>query len=379
MTKVLYDLKLGRFYIKKWIIKYHFYRYRCCKCGATFSMQEKPWPNSKYGWNLISYLIYQNIELRLSYHAVIDNLNQLFGFDFNRNLVSHLKTKVAQIYKSTYAGILEKIINGKLIHADETRVSIGGKIAYVWVFTNMEEVAYIYKETREGGFLQEILNKFNGVLVSDFYAAYDSINCPQQKCLIHLIRDMNDDLLKNPFNEELKEMIQGFAMLLKPIIETIDCFGLKVRFLKKHKVFIKRFYKTLCKCTYKSEIAIKYRNRFEKNKDKLFTFIDYDGVPWNNNNAEHAIKAFAFLRNAIGGKSSENGISEYLILYSICQTCKYKGISFLEFIRSEEKDIDAFIQKRFKKNKMKMRALTSYNSKASLACNLLHNQCYVPG
>jgi len=33
----------------------------------------------------------------------------------------------------------------------------------------------------------------------------------------------------------------------------------------------------------------------------LFTFLEHDGVPWNNNNAEHAIKAFVRLRNIIGG------------------------------------------------------------------------------
>ena len=33
-----------------------------------------------------------------------------------------------------------------------------------------------------------------------------------------------------------------------------------------------------------------------KCRDKLFTFIKYDGVPWNNNNAENAIKRFAYYR-----------------------------------------------------------------------------------
>jgi hypothetical protein len=51
--------------------------------------------------------------------------------------------------------------------------------------------------------------------------------------------------------------------------------------------------------------------------DKLFTFLDYDGVPWNNNNAEHAIKAFARLRRTIGGTSTAKGIEEYLMLLSI--------------------------------------------------------------
>ena len=159
------------------------------------------------------------------------------------------------------------------------------------------------------------------------------------------MRDLNDDLLRQPFNEELKELVRDFTMLLKPMIETIDRFGLKAHFLRKHKAYVELFYKGLSKCNYQSEIAIYYKKRFEKNRNKLFTFLDYDSVPWNNNNAEHAIKAFAALRKNIGGTSTERGIREYLILLSICETCKYKGVSFLEFLRSGEKDIDVFIKK----------------------------------
>lgn len=78
------------------------------------------------------------------------------------------------------------------------------------------------------------------------------------------------------------------------------------------------------------------------NRDKLFTFLNYDGVPWNNNNAEHAIKAFARVRDVIGGASTEKGHEEYLTLLSVCQTCKYMGVDFLDFLRSGEKDIHAF-------------------------------------
>jgi hypothetical protein len=40
--------------------------------------------------------------------------------------------------------------------------------------------------------------------------------------------------------------------------------------------------------------------------------MNYDNVPWNNNNAEHAIKAFAALRNVIEAYSTESGIRDYL-------------------------------------------------------------------
>jgi hypothetical protein len=55
-------------------------------------------------------------------------------------------------------------------------------------------------------------------------------------------------------------------------------------------------------------------------------------VPWNNNNAEHAIKAFAALLNVIEAYSTESGIRDYLVLLSVYQTCEYRGVDFLQFL-----------------------------------------------
>ncbi len=178
----------------------------------------------------------------------------------------------------------------------------------VWVFTNLEDVAFVYSETREATTPQKVLSNFTGVLISDFYAAYDSIQCAQQKCLIHLMRDLNEDLSKQPFNEEMKELAQEFANMVKPMIDSVDRFGLKAYHLRKHKTSVDRFYEVLSRRDYQTEVAANYKKRFERNSGKLFTFLDHDGVPWNNNNAEHAIKAFARLRRSIGGKSSAKGI-----------------------------------------------------------------------
>ena len=79
---------------------------------------------------------------------------------------------------------------------------------------------------------------------------------------------------------------------------------------------------------------------------KQFTFLDFDDVPWNNNNAEHAIKAFASVRRVIEGPTTENGLREFLVLLSICETCKCKNVEFLEFLRSGAKDIDEFATSR---------------------------------
>jgi len=97
---------------------------------------------------------------------------------------------------------------------------------------------------------------------------------------------------------------------------------------------VDRFYKVLSRPDYQTEAAASYKKRFERNSGKFFTFLDHDGVPWNNNNAEHAIKALVRLRRSISGKSSAKGIRDYLVLLSISETCKCKGVSFLDFIRA---------------------------------------------
>ena len=116
----------------------------------------------------------------------------------------------------------------------------------------------------------------------------------------------------------------------------------KAHHLRKHRRAVNQFYDELSKHDYRTDVAAGYRKRFKKNRNKLFTFLDHDGVPWNNNNAEHAIKAFVRLRRSIGGKSSAKGLRDYLVLLSISETCKYKGVNFLRFLRSGQVDIDHF-------------------------------------
>ena len=65
-------------------------------------------------------------------------------------------------------------------------------------------------------------------------------------------------------------------------------------------------------------------------------------LSWNNNNAENAIKRFAYYREDTIGVLTEAGLADYLVLLSLFQTCRYKGVSFYKFLLSREQDIDAF-------------------------------------
>ena len=146
----------------------------------------------------------------------------------------------------------------------------------------------------------------------------------------------DDDLFRHPLDVELKGLAQEFGALLRTIIETVDRRGLKSRYLRKHKRPAIRFLRSVAKAEFSSPLVNKYQKRFQKSAGKLFTFLDHDGIPWNNNNAEHAIKLFAKYRRNVDGYFTERTLQEYLVLATVFETCEFNNVSVLKFMLSKE-------------------------------------------
>ena len=81
-----------------------------------------------------------------------------------------------------------------------------------------------------------------------------------------------------------------FATIMRPIVETVDRYGLIKNRLQKHKSAAMAFLEKVIGKQISSEIATKYQKRIEKYGYRLFTFLDYDQVPWHNNDAEQQLK-----------------------------------------------------------------------------------------
>lgn len=368
-AKRVFDLVITRCGMRRRLIEYSSDVHRCLGCNKEFVPEQHKRLDS-HSHSLKSWAMYQHVAHRLSLGTLKTMFEEFFGLHIGRADIHKFKDLMAHYYQGTYRGLLDKILAGGLLHVDETEVTLHSGRGYVWVFTNLEEVVFMYRPTREGDFLKELLKDFRGVPVSDFYAAYDSIECPQQKCLIHLMRDINQDLLNNPFDEELQSITRPFGTLLRSIVTTVDQHGLKRRHLERHNPGVEEFFRKLGGQHFQSEAAESLRVRLNKNQGKLFTFIHHDGVPWNNNNAENAIKRFAYYREDTVGLMKKSGLTSYLMLLSICHTCRYKGVSFLKFLLSREQDVDVFC----KGKQQKQEAISETYPKGFIPPHFKHGQ-----
>jgi hypothetical protein len=286
--------------------------------------------------------IYQRIILRLPYRIITQVMEHLFGVGMSQATIVNFLSYVASYYKMTEAGILQAMLKSEFVHVDETRINIQGVEQYVWVFTDGRHVFFRMTETREAAIVHQILSDYDGVLVSDFYPGYDSVPCKQQKCLVHLIRDLNDDIWKAHFDRDFEAFVLEVRTLLVPIVGAIDRYGLKAWHLRKFEESVERFYtRHILSKEYASEIAAKYQKRFQRYRESLFTFLGQDSIPWNNNMAERAIRQLAIQRK-ISGTFFKRVAHQYLLLLAIAQTCRFQEKSFLKFLLSKERDVDQF-------------------------------------
>lgn len=341
-AKLSLDLRISTGGIARVAKRYRRHWYKCLRCArcfvpGTYSDKER------FRHNLASWAIHQHVANRITFENLATTAREYFHLPINVRDVYEFKARFAQYYSITYKKLMQKLVSGRLLHADETTMNLQKGKCYVWVLTNMEEVVFICRPDRNASFLHELLREFHGVLVTDFFTGYDSLKCPQQKCIVHLIRDLNDALLADPFDEGLKALGTKFGELLRNVIVTIDRFGLKRKYLNKHKGKVEIFFGEVADQVFESEAARTLHKRLLKYRRELFTFLDYDGIPWNNNNAEHAIKHFAKYRRLVNGRVRTLGLKNYLQLLSLYETCRYKEIGFFDFLVSKRRDIDQFV------------------------------------
>jgi len=329
------DLKFTASGVRQHVTEYRNGSAKCAKCFTKTRNQRLRIMH--YGDNLFALAINYYVNYHISNEMISKLIEEHYGIWISPMYLVMYKNRWWNRNWAPVAAYIKRIVlNSPVIHIDETTIKLSRESGYVWVFATTHSVFYHYASTREVGFLQELLRDYQGIIISDFYPGYETLNVTSQKCLIHLIRDLNDDLFKNQFNEEYKNLVSAFSKLLRMIIETIDNHGLKKKFLAKHIKDTEGFYREFIARDYKSELGLKYAKRFKKHWQQLWTFLRHDNVPWNNNNAEAAVKAFAHHRRGVKGQMHVRGIRDYLQMLTVAQTCRYRNISFLDLLRKKK-------------------------------------------
>lgn len=241
--------------------------------------------------------------------------------------------RLAELLFPWYEQLQREALKSAVLHADESGWRVNGKTHWLWCFGNPDLTYYMIDRCRGGPALEKFfIDEFPGTLVSDFWGAYNAVDCAlRQTCLVHLLRDLEHvEKYKNSGGDW-----PAFAKKLRRLIADA------IRLRKREDAFSEETYASrrsrlsdrLIELTQESWTSLEARRlikRLRRHQNDLFTFLDQPDVPFENNLAERAIRPAVIIRKNSYGNRSEQGADTQAILMSIFRTLKQRQIDPLE-------------------------------------------------
>ena len=285
-------------------------------------------PKATLGHQVIALTSWFHYGLGLTINQVVDILGYQMQTKLTPGGLVHAWRRLAEVLRAWYEQIGEEAKASAHLHADETGWRVNGQTYWLWCFTNDRNCYYMIDRSRGSPALQQFFTEeFNGVLITDFWAAYQSV-CAEdrQYCLVHLLRELEkvDD-----HNDSIEW--QAFAKKLRRLLRD----GIRLR---KREDFAPEKYRDRADQLNKrlADLAAeecvdgdtrRLTNRLRKYAEYLFTFLDYDHVPFDNNFAERQIRPAVILRKNSQSNRSDQGAATQTVLMSVYRTLRLRGLN----------------------------------------------------
>ena len=171
------------------------------------------------------------------------------------------------------------------------------------------------------------LEAYEGVLVTDFWGAYNRVVCrKRQLCLVHLLRELEKvDKYNNApdwveFRGKLKRLLKDAIRLWKRANLPPDEFASKRQCLDRRL-------SELIDSKRRDSDAKRLVKRLKKYRHALFTFLDEPGVPFDNNHAEREIRPAVLMRKNSFHNMTDEGALVQSMLMTVFRTLKRRGLN----------------------------------------------------
>ncbi len=369
-------------------IKQRIHRRKCPTCKCWVSPDQGLFKNARFGVGLIAHVITKRIRLSMAYEDILEDMEEQFGKEFSLSVTSiinwfyRFEVQIRNIYEQLEALLKQETFT----HIDETGLPMQGKNWWLWTVCTANLVLYKQSHTRGHVAITDIMEGFKGTIVADFFSAYEKFDDNEhQKCLAHLLSAIIELIVRlQKENERIERKIQKHeASVLRE--ESAATQEKKTRGrkpkpakleLEQLKIIKDRHTANLTTIVQASDLGAFFRapfqdtcfswkkasderisvedaqgiltgliasirdegvtedtlnrllNRCEKYMPSLFTYLQYEGMPPDNNLAERDLRKFAKQRK-ISNDFKSVEVTKHLVEYlSLYMTCKVNGRDF---------------------------------------------------
>ena len=323
--------------VKAHITEYQFPNVVCGDCGRT---TRAPLPEEiagHFGPQLTALIAYWTVVCRLPRRLVEALLADVLGIEISLGSTQKAWEEVSQAVAQPVQQLQEQLPREVVLNVDETGWRTNGDKRWIWALVAQQFVFYVVASTRGAEVLVSLLGAvFRGILCNDRWVVYLSYHSGRmQLCWAHLKRNILGiaEYARSPSTQQfcrdaLAIVARLFRLWYRFRGDLRDRRG-NPQPLDRRQLLLKSI--PLQKKLFAlAEAHLDHANREVRNLaralfihfDRLFTFLEQEGVEPTNNGVERVVRTAVQWRKISFGNRSRNGEIATARLLTVAQTCK---------------------------------------------------------
>lgn len=346
-TRQTIDLPITPYQVTEHVVTKHW----CFKCQKRVSPQvdfsNHCVGQSRIGLNLAATICLLRNRLRLPVGLIQTYLKLVCHLQLSQGEIVEILHTAARAGLSRYQDLLSQLKQSPLVHADETGGRENGRNGYFWSFSNPNTHYLVYRHSRGSQVVEEVLgsgtesnqDEYAGIVVSDFYAAYNTYCGFHQRCWVHLLRDMHELKQQYPKHPPLNRWAKKVRLIYEeakaytgPPPDTPIGLAAQMRIIRQHNWETKL--KQVCQpYLYRDTPMSTLCGRITTFLPELFTFVRFADTPSHNNFAERILRHTVVTRKISGGTQTAQGSLTQTVLTSLFDTWHLRNLDLFQQCR----------------------------------------------
>jgi hypothetical protein len=314
--------------IKRWCAWCHRWQ------APKLDLQGQVLGQGRIGVRIASLVAYLRSTLRLPLRRIRSYLQSVHGLTLSVGELVELLHQVRRASEPALRALKTTARASPVVHADESSWREDGQNGIIWTLSTPGPEAvryYEYDQSRAGAVAVRLLGgEFRGHLVSDFYAGYNQLPGPHQRCWVHLLRDLRE--LKERHGQDVRVrqwavQVEAVYRLAKQRLSQAPPLSAAQRQALYGRLVERVHGLGLGYARERKHPCCALAKRLLRHEEELFQFVLIEGVSADNNLAERSLRPLVVARKISGGTRSGEGSKTRMALASLFETWHARGLN----------------------------------------------------
>jgi len=328
--------------IKMDVIHFALHQGRCPRCNKLVKAKVPQEHQSGYGPRLCALIGEMAGNHGSSRSVILSFCASVLDFKISKGAIQKVIDRVCEAIRPHYEAIARVARKSKVNYIDETSWFTGGILMWLWAMVSTKVAFFMVHAHRSKDAFAELIEDWQGILVSDGYGVYCRWVDLRQTCLAHLIRTAKG------LSQRKDPQIARFGEKALAELQRLCSMAHAPPNLGEWQTFYARLSHLISQNHDRKDDAGKFARRLLKEMYSLWVFLEEHGVEPTNNRAERALRFGVIWRKRSQGTDSDKGNRWVERILSLKQTCSLQSMptypvlvdALQSFFKNQAPDID---------------------------------------